>query len=57
MDEVVPGASGKAHVLTGVPADISSSEIRQSVAAGQSVTGRVPAAVAEYIETHGLYKQ
>ena len=57
LDEAAPGASDKAHVLAGVPADISSSEIRQAVATGKPVSGWVPQAVAEYIETHGLYRK
>jgi nicotinate-nucleotide adenylyltransferase len=55
LEQVSPGASDKAHVLTGVPADISSSEIRQAVAAGKPVSECVPPAVAEYIARHHLY--
>ena len=36
---------------------LSSSEIRQRVAAGQSIRYRTPRAVEKYIETHGLYRQ
>ncbi len=36
--------------------DISSTQIRQRVAAGQDITQLVPPAVARYIETHGLYR-
>jgi nicotinate-nucleotide adenylyltransferase len=35
--------------------DVSSTEIRRRVRAGQSVSGLVPAAVADYISAHGLY--
>ena len=36
--------------------DISASEIRARVAAGESIAGLVPVAVARYIERAGLYK-
>lgn len=39
-----------------VPLDIASSQIRQRVAAGESVDGLVPAAVAAEIERLGLYR-
>jgi nicotinate-nucleotide adenylyltransferase len=39
------------------PMDVSSSEIRRRVAAGHSLDGLVPNAVAEYIHAHGLYRQ
>ena len=39
-----------------IPAvDISSHVIRQRVAAGESIDGLVPPAVADYIRSHGLY--
>ena len=37
--------------------DVSSSEIRRRVAAGESIDGLVPNAVAEFIAQHGLYRQ
>ena len=36
-------------------ADVSSTAIRQRLAAGESIAGMVPAAVANYIEKHHLY--
>lgn len=36
--------------------DVSSTEIRRRVRAGQSLSGLVPDAVADYIGTHGLYR-
>lgn len=38
------------------PSDISSTEVRRRVAAGLSVRGLVPEAVAEYIEQNSLYR-
>ena len=35
--------------------DVSSTEIRSRVRAGQSLSGQVPDAVADYIAAHGLY--
>jgi nicotinate-nucleotide adenylyltransferase len=37
-------------------APVSSTEIRNRVAAGQSLDGLVPEAIATYIDTHGLYR-
>lgn len=36
--------------------DVSATEIRERVAAGRSIRGFVPDAVAAYIATHGLYQ-
>jgi nicotinate-nucleotide adenylyltransferase len=41
------------HVRT---PDISGSELRRAIAAGQSVAGKVPAAVEHYIAAHDLYR-
>jgi nicotinate-nucleotide adenylyltransferase len=38
------------------PMDVSGSEIRARVAAGESIDGLVPPAVAGYIAEHGLYR-
>jgi nicotinate-nucleotide adenylyltransferase len=37
--------------------DLSSSDIRQRIAAGHSIRYRTPRAVEKYIETHGLYRE
>ncbi len=36
--------------------DVSSTELRRRIAAGESIAGLVPDAVASYIEKHGLYR-
>ena len=36
-------------------ADVSSTAIRQRIAAGESISGLVPARVQQHIERHGLY--
>jgi nicotinate-nucleotide adenylyltransferase len=38
------------------PIDISATDIRRRVRAGEPLTGLMPAAVAEYIERHQLYR-
>ena len=46
-----------AHQMVPLPMlDISSTQVRQRVAAGQDITQLVPPAVARYIEKHGLYR-
>jgi nicotinate-nucleotide adenylyltransferase len=38
------------------PMEVSGSEIRARVTAGESIDGLVPPAVAGYIAEHGLYR-
>lgn len=46
-----------ADLLEGVAEfDVSSTEVRRRLAAGESVDGLVPPAVANYIARHGLYR-
>ena len=44
------------HLVTLPMMDVSSTEVRRRVAAGLSVAGLVPEAVASYIERRGLYR-
>ena len=46
----------RAAVVTMPLIELSSSDLRRRVAAGQSVRYRTPAAVRKYIESHGLYR-
>jgi nicotinate-nucleotide adenylyltransferase len=48
------GGDGVLLCLQPTP-DISASEIRKAVAAGEVITGKVPAAVERYIASHHLY--
>jgi nicotinate-nucleotide adenylyltransferase len=50
------GLDGDGVVLCLEPTpDVSASEIRRAVAAGESIAGKVPAAVERYITAHRLY--
>jgi nicotinate-nucleotide adenylyltransferase len=51
------GAPGEIWTLEMPPADVSSTEIRRLAATGGSLAGLVPAAVAQYIEESGLYRE
>lgn len=42
-------------LLTTATADVSSTAIRQRIAAGEAIAGMVPPAVQQHIEQHGLY--
>ena len=44
------------HLLTTVHEDVSSTELRQRLHAGDPCPGLLPAAVAGYIQTHRLYR-
>jgi len=56
LEKAVPGVSAQVVLLDEPYVDISASRIRELVAAGRAITDLVPAAVAEYIEEHGLYR-
>ena len=47
---------GKIRVLPTQAVDISSTEIREKIAAGEDIAGLVPEGAAEYIAEHGLYR-
>jgi nicotinate-nucleotide adenylyltransferase len=56
-----PGAAvvegpGDVLRLPGTPPDVSATEIRRRVAAGEPFAHLVPAPVARYIDEHGLYR-
>jgi nicotinate-nucleotide adenylyltransferase len=56
--ESVPAADASAgvQVLQTRRVDISSTELRARVAAGRTIRGFVPDAVADYIAEHRLYR-
>ena len=49
-------ASGAIASVAGPRVDFSASELRRTIAAGQSARYQIPDAVAEYIEQHRLYR-
>lgn len=52
-----PLGSGAIHPLSMAPLAVSSTEIRRRVGAGGAIDELVPAAVAHYIRSHGLYRR
>lgn len=52
----LPGIDSSVDWVDAPLLDISSTDIRRRVAGGLSIRYRVPGAVREYIETHGLYR-
>ena len=50
-----PVPSPSIFLITARTADVSSTAIRQRIAAGESIAGMVPPAVQQHIEQHGLY--
>lgn len=51
----VPGLADRLNVFDAGSVKISATAIRNDLAAGRSIAGKVPAPVAEYITKHGLY--
>jgi nicotinate-nucleotide adenylyltransferase len=51
-----PGRAGRIVLIDGPRVDVSASEVRRRVAAGESLTGLVPPGVAEVIAAHRLYR-
>jgi nicotinate-nucleotide adenylyltransferase len=49
--------AGNIHLVDAPTAPVSSTEIRRRVAGCLSIASMVPPAVAEYIESHGLYQE
>lgn len=51
----VPEAKDRVQVVTAPLVDVNATELRQRASAGKPLAGRVPDAVAEYIQKQGLY--
>ena len=55
--ERLPQLEGRVSVLSGPNVDVSASDIRRRVASGEPIDGLVTPAVADYIESHRLYRE
>lgn len=55
LEGVLPGVSERLTLVDSTQVDISGTEIRRRVAAGDSIRCQVPPSVEAYIRTHGLY--
>lgn len=52
-----PLPTGHSLVIEASTPDIASSDIRQRVREGRSIEGLLPTVIADYIQTHGLYRE
>jgi nicotinate-nucleotide adenylyltransferase len=57
LDEVFPGRQDRFHMLETTHLGHSATNVRERVAAGQSIRYLVPASVEAYIHAHALYKE
>jgi nicotinate-nucleotide adenylyltransferase len=56
LERALPQAQGRIHVLRVPGVDVSSTDLRERVAAGRSLRYLVPPAVASYVAAQGLYR-
>lgn len=56
VSTTIPALRERVHVVPTTEVAVSSSDIRQRIKHGESVTGLVPPAVERYILDHGLYE-
>ena len=57
LEKKLPGVAGKVILLGKPQMNISATEIRGKVGRGEDISDMVPAAVADYIQKHRLYKK
>jgi nicotinate-nucleotide adenylyltransferase len=57
LEARLPGLQERLRIVSVPQLDISSTDLRQRVAAHQSITYQVPEAVERYILQHGLYQR
>jgi nicotinate-nucleotide adenylyltransferase len=56
LEAVLPAARDRVHIVLIPALDVSSTEVRARVAAGQPIRYLVPDHVVDYIQTNGLYR-
>jgi nicotinate-nucleotide adenylyltransferase len=56
LESILPAVRGRVHVVPIPALDVSSTDIRARVAAGQPIRYLVPDSVVHYIEKNGLYR-
>lgn len=56
LHTALPGLAARSNLIEGPRLDISSTELRRRLAAGQPARYQIPAPVLRYIEEHGLYR-
>jgi nicotinate-nucleotide adenylyltransferase len=56
LEQQIPGVKRAVVFVNAPELNVSASDIRSRAARGESIREFVPAAVAEYIETHHLYR-
>ena len=52
----LPALADRIEAIEAPTADVSATDIRRRIAAGESIAGLVPPAVRQHIEQHGLYR-
>ena len=57
LDLICPDGSCRAIAVPVKQVDVSSSDIRNRVSLGESISGQVPSAVERYIHQHGFYEE
>ncbi len=57
LERRVPGVLDRANMIDGPRVDVSATDIRRRVAAGQPIDDLVPSAVVDYITDHHLYRE
>ena len=55
LEKIRPGSGEKVIIIDNQPIEVSSTQIRNNVSEGQSITGHVTKAVEKYIADNRLY--
>ena len=57
LQAIIPGIGNRVEMVYGVAISVSSTDIRERIAADRSIRHLVPPAVESFIREHGLYKE